>query len=103
MMDTAGLLSYISGKTGTNAIRIFSLLIHVISKAHDLTRAIRRLFWFIFKKLKVIKYEYKINDVYMYNMDEYGIQIENTDREKVFYSAENNSGPVVMKAPSLEK
>ena len=57
-----------------------------------------------FEQLKATKREYKINDSHVWNMDESGIQIVNTGREKVFCDATaNSSGPAIIKSPSLEK
>jgi Tc5 transposase DNA-binding domain len=57
-----------------------------------------------FEQLKAIKHEYKINDSHVWNMDESGIQMGDTGREKVFCDATaNDSGPAIVKSPSLEK
>ena len=55
-----------------------------------------------FERLKSIKHEYKINDDNCYNIDETGIQMGDTGREKVFCNAQG-SGPVIVKSPALEK
>jgi len=54
-----------------------------------------------FEKLKQIKHEYKINDSNCYNMDETGIQMGDTGREKVFCDAASSSA--IVKQPGLEK
>ena len=54
-----------------------------------------------FEKLELNKRKFKINDSNMYNMDETGIQMSDTEREKIFCSTSSSSA--VIKAPDLEK
>ena len=55
------------------------------------------------ERVKEIKTEYKINDDNMYNMDESGVQMGDTGREKVFCSSERNENNAIVKSPALEK
>ena len=56
-----------------------------------------------FEQLDAIVREYKINFTNVWNMDESGIQMGDTGREKVFCDASTNSGPAIVKSPHLEK
>jgi len=56
-----------------------------------------------FERLDAIKREYKINDSHTYNMDETGLQMGDTGREKVFCSALNMSDQAVVKKFLTEK
>ena len=55
------------------------------------------------KRVKEIKTKYKINDNNIYNIDESGVQIDDTEREKIFCSSERNENNAIIKSPALEK
>jgi hypothetical protein len=106
MLDAAGLPSYIGENWHKRFHKRYPEILAVDARHVEAARinaCNKETVLAFFEKLKAIKHEYKINDAHMYNMDESGIQMGDTGREKVFCSAENNSGPAIVKAPSLEK